>query len=303
MKIDLPQLINRRYIKYLLISIFILASADVIFLLSFTPTIRSLSVGTVPESTFIARYKEKRKSDVNLPDLKWSPTVKKLPKSIKMPFIVAEDSRFYSHSGIDFEAIWSAFHYNLRRKKLVVGASTISQQTAKNLFLSPHRNLIRKWHEMILTLLMEAMLSKEDILATYLNIAEFGTGIYGIQAASQEYFGKSANQLTLKESVALAATLPSPQKNNPRTQTKFFTNRTQKIMTTIKQYYSYLAPTSLESINESEINDPELSEQINIPPEPHAVTNHSLSQPVPLPPENQLDIEIPNLQPANGEKP
>ncbi len=66
---------------------------------------------------------------------------------------------------------------------------------------------------------------------------------------------------------------------------------------------SYLAPTSLESINESEINDPELSEQINIPPEPHAVTNHSLSQPVPLPPENQLDIEIPNLQPANGEKP
>ncbi len=143
--------------------------------------------------------------------------------------IVAEDARFYSHSGIDIEAIQSAMETNLSEKRFAYGGSTISQQTVKNIFLSSSRNPLRKWHELLLTIGMERNLSKKRILELYLNVVEFGRGIYGVEAAARYYWGKSASRLSVKQAIELAATLPSPVKHNPDTRTRDFKRRVKKI--------------------------------------------------------------------------
>jgi monofunctional biosynthetic peptidoglycan transglycosylase len=119
--------------------------------------------------------------------------------------------------------------YNFSKKRLIFGGSTISQQTVKNVFLSPSRNPLRKWHELLLTIGMERNLSKQRVLEHYLNLAEFGRGIYGVDAAARYYWGKPASRLTDRQAIELAATLPSPVKNNPKTRTRSFENRVKKI--------------------------------------------------------------------------
>ena len=125
--------------------------------------------------------------------------------------VAAEDSRFYSHAGFDWEAIQDAFEGGARR-----GGSTISQQLAKNLFLTTHRSYVRKGIEVPLTLLTEIFLPKDRILDIYLNVAEWGDGIYGAEAASRKYFGKGSSRLTRSEAAALAACLPNPRVRRPR---------------------------------------------------------------------------------------
>jgi monofunctional glycosyltransferase len=133
--------------------------------------------------------------------------------------IAAEDARFCSHWGFDFEAIEDAMEANERARergrKRLRGASTISQQTAKNAFLWPDRSWVRKGAETYFTLAMEALWPKRRIMEVYLNIAEWGPGIYGAEAASQHYFGKSAARLTRAEAARLASILPSPLKWSP----------------------------------------------------------------------------------------
>jgi membrane peptidoglycan carboxypeptidase len=154
---------------------------------------------------------------------------------------VAEDSRFYEHGGIDFQAIEEAMAYNLKRGKVLLGASTISQQTTKNMFLSLSRNPLRKWHELILTYIMEGMLEKPQILHIYLNVAEFGTGVYGLEAAARAYYGVSAYQLSQEQAIELAATLPSPKKNNPKSRTRSFQKRVVRIASTLRIMDQYVA--------------------------------------------------------------
>jgi monofunctional biosynthetic peptidoglycan transglycosylase len=165
------------------------------------------------------------------PKLRWQPVPQAmLPRHMLRAVLVAEDSRFYEHSGFDLIAIREALDYNLGRGELLIGASTISQQTAKNLYLSPSRNPLRKWHEVILTWGLEHNVRKSRILELYLNIAEFGRGIYGVQAAAQAYYGVDAGALSLVQAAELAASLPSPVKNNPATRTERFQRRTQRIL-------------------------------------------------------------------------
>ncbi|WP_300003171.1 monofunctional biosynthetic peptidoglycan transglycosylase [uncultured Cedecea sp.] len=124
--------------------------------------------------------------------------------------IAAEDQKFPDHWGIDVGAIEKALAYNERNENRVRGASTISQQTVKNLFLWDGRSWVRKGLEAGLTLVTEAVWSKKRILTVYLNIAEFGEGIFGVEAAARHYFKKSARQLTQAEAALLAAVLPNP---------------------------------------------------------------------------------------------
>ncbi len=152
-----------------------------------------------------------------------------IPKNMIRAVIAAEDSRFYEHDGVDFDALKDAMEYNLSEQRMAYGASTISQQTVKNVFLSPSRNPLRKWHELLLTLGMERNLTKKRILEHYLNLAEFGKGIYGVDAAARYYWGIPASRLSSRQAIELAATLPSPVKNNPRTRTKSFQNRVKRI--------------------------------------------------------------------------
>lgn len=125
--------------------------------------------------------------------------------------IAAEDQQFRFHAGFDFDAISKAMERNANGKK-VRGASTITQQVAKNMFLWPGRTWVRKGLEAWYTVLIETMWSKRRILEVYLNTAELGRGVYGVQAASQTYFRKPASKLTRREAAALAAVLPAPRR-------------------------------------------------------------------------------------------
>lgn len=136
-----------------------------------------------------------------------------ISKQMFAAVIAAEDQRFYQHHGFDFDAIYQAYLKYQRGGKLR-GASTISQQVAKNLFLSPARNFGRKALEIWFTFLIETMWSKARILEVYVNIAEFGDHLFGIEAASRHYFDISAKQLSASQAALLAATLPNPIKLN-----------------------------------------------------------------------------------------
>jgi monofunctional biosynthetic peptidoglycan transglycosylase len=128
--------------------------------------------------------------------------------------MASEDQKFYEHNGFDWEAIKKAYEYNAKkkRKRPIKGASTISQQTAKNVFLWPGRSWVRKGFEVYFTFLIELFWSKERIMEVYLNVIEMGDGVYGAEAASQTYFKKPASKLTKDNAAAIAAILPNPRK-------------------------------------------------------------------------------------------
>ncbi len=134
---------------------------------------------------------------------------RKISRYAALAVMASEDQRFYQHHGFDMEAIYKAYRQYQKGGKLR-GASTISQQVAKNLFLSPAKNFVRKALEIWFTLLIESLWSKTRIMEIYLNIAQFGDHIYGIEAASQHFFGIPAKQLSASQAALLAATLPNP---------------------------------------------------------------------------------------------
>ena len=129
--------------------------------------------------------------------------------------VTGEDPQFFNHIGFDFEQIKNAIEKKIEKGKTLRGASTISQQTVKNIFLLPIRSFIRKAIEVPLTLMMEAMWNKKRILEVYLNIIEMGDGIFGVEAASNFYYHKSSSNLSVYECAAIVTTFPSPLKRNP----------------------------------------------------------------------------------------
>jgi len=156
----------------------------------------------------------------------WVPLANISPYATKA-VLIAEDDKFWSHEGFDLEAMQKAIEKDIKLGKLKYGGSTISQQLAKNLFLSPSKNPLRKVKEAILTWRIENNLSKRRILEIYLNVAEWGDGIFGIEAASRHYYGKSAAELTPMEAARLAVVLPNPLKYNPTGTSKYVEKRAE----------------------------------------------------------------------------
>ncbi len=130
---------------------------------------------------------------------------------LKRAVIAAEDAKFLEHQGFDWEGIQLALEKNLRRGRVVAGGSTISQQLAKNLFLSGERSFLRKGQEAIITLMIEAVLPKRRILELYLNLIEWGDGLFGAEAAARHYFGVQAKHLSADQAAWLAAIIPNPR--------------------------------------------------------------------------------------------
>ncbi len=143
-------------------------------------------------------------------DKDWVPLAE-ISSSVQKAVLKAEDYRFFEHSGFDYQAIRKAYDYN-KRHHVKKGASTISQQTAKNVFLWPGRSWIRKGFEAYFTVLIEFVWPKDRILEVYLNVIEMGPGVYGVGAAAQKYFKKSSAKLTPHEASLMAAVLPNPRK-------------------------------------------------------------------------------------------
>ncbi len=165
-------------------------------------------------------FMEDRKEEWAEHDLKrkidktWIP-FSAISKHLKNAVVVTEDPNFYHHDGIDFFAIRMAMERNMEEGEIVSGASTITQQLMKNVYLSASRNPLRKWKEAILTLRVERCVKKNRILEIYLNVIEWGESTYGVEAASRRYFGKSASALDPAESALLTAMIPNPIAYNP----------------------------------------------------------------------------------------
>jgi monofunctional biosynthetic peptidoglycan transglycosylase len=179
-----------------------------------------------PSSTaFMERYLEKPGARVRH---EWVPYYR-ISEHLKRAVVAAEDAKFLDHEGFDWEAIQEAMRKNEQRGKVVAGASTITQQLAKNLFLSGSRTWLRKAQEAAITWMMERTLSKRRILELYLNFAEWGEGIFGAEAAARHHFGVPAASVGPEQAAWLAAILPSPRRYERGRQTPYLTGRTATI--------------------------------------------------------------------------
>jgi monofunctional glycosyltransferase len=184
-----------------------------------------------PEKTAFMKYREEiwqekgiKRKVTNI----WVPLSSVSPYVMKA-VIIAEDDKFWSHEGFDFDAMQKALEKDIKKKKIKAGGSTISQQLAKNLYLSPSKNPIRKLKEAILTWRLESNLSKRRIMELYLNVAEWGDGIYGIEAAARKHYGKSAAGLTALEAATLAAVIPNPRRYRTDGTSRYVGNQSERI--------------------------------------------------------------------------
>ena len=180
----------------------------------------------------------------------WHP-IAEMPTTLLRAVMVAEDTRFYEHDGFDFEQIREAWRSNRSGRRLR-GASTISQQTAKNVYLDPSRNFLRKGREAILTGWLELWLTKDRILETYLNVVELGPGIFGAAAASEAYFDRSPGELTREQAALLAASLPSPLVRNPAASSRSLRRRQQMILSRMGRWYEGPSLAEEEEAREGE---------------------------------------------------
>jgi monofunctional biosynthetic peptidoglycan transglycosylase len=184
-----------------------------------------------PQKTALMEYREKKLKEKGRKfriDQRWVPLSDISPYLVKA-VLIAEDDKFWRHEGFDYEAIQKAIEKDIKVKRFKFGGSTISQQLARNLYLSPEKSLLRKISEAIITWRMEKTLSKKRMLELYLNVVEWGEGIFGVEAASRHYYGKSSSELTPLEAARLASVLPNPRKYDPVGDQRYVINRSNLI--------------------------------------------------------------------------
>jgi len=170
-----------------------------------------------------------RRGDPVTRDQRWVPYAR-VSQHLKRAVLVAEDSAFWTHEGVDYEQLKESMEVNWERGEFARGASTITQQLAKNLYLSPSKNPVRKLRELLIARRLEAALSKQRILELYLNLIEWGDGIWGAEAAARRYFHKSAAELTAQDSALLAAAITNPHVLDPGHPSARLRRRQQMIM-------------------------------------------------------------------------
>ncbi len=160
---------------------------------------------------------------------KWVP-YQRISVHLKRALIAAEDAKFLEHEGFDWEGIQKAYEKDLKKGKIVAGGSTISQQLAKNLFLSGHRTPWRKAEEAVITVMLERMMSKRRILEIYMNVIEWGNGVFGAEAAARHYFHTGAANLTPEQAARLAAMVPNPRYYDRHRNARGLQRKTQIIL-------------------------------------------------------------------------
>ncbi len=198
----------------------------------------------------------------------WVPLSRISPYVVKA-VIIAEDDKFWSHEGFDFDAMQKALEKDIKKKKFQAGGSTISQQLAKNLYLSPSKNPVRKIKEAIITWRLEKQLSKKRIIELYLNVAEMGDGVFGVEAAAQTHYGKHAAVLSAREAATLASILPNPRRYKPNGNSRYVYNQSERIYRimlrrgiVIPEYEEVIKETEAGEAIANEANEQQLNEQI-----------------------------------------
>jgi len=224
-----------RFIKYTLLALMLFAAVDV-GRYAFTPDIAPL-VKKPPAKTAFMKHAEKRWEDQDRNKKitwKWVP-ISRVSKYAVAAVVIAEDDKFWGHSGFDLEAMRKALGHDIIEGRIKFGGSTITQQLVKNLYLSPSRNPLRKLKEAVLAWRIERTLTKRRILEIYLNVVEWGDGVYGIEAASRRYYSKTAAELTPMEAAMLASVIPSPRRYNPNKPGKYLRKRAGQIYYIMKK--------------------------------------------------------------------
>ncbi len=211
----------KKFMFFLLLML-LLAGGGVVFIYLSMPAVSHLKIQNPPTTALIEqRIREAQRAGNVLKIRQVWVGFDGIPALLKESVRVAEDARFYDHEGIDYEEISEALKKNLEQGRWARGASTITQQLAKNLYLSTEKTLIRKLKEYFLALQLEKELSKKRIFHLYLNVIELGPGIFGVEAAARHYFGKSVGQMSLEEIVRLTAVIPKPLSESPVRQSRW----------------------------------------------------------------------------------
>jgi len=208
-------------------------------------------IATFPDVSILAKENPKTTAWMELRDAEarqmgkkprrfqvWVP-LPQISSNLKNAVLIAEDAAFFQHEGLDYDQIREAIKINYEKLDFARGASTITQQLAKNLYLSPSKNPVRKLKELILTFSLERHLDKRRIFEIYLNVIEWGDGIYGAEAAARTYFGKSCSSLSEEEAAALAAVIINPRRYSPTDPNKRIRNRIAMIQARMQKYRYY----------------------------------------------------------------
>src|SRR4030043_1958328 len=222
-------MVKFRRLKWFAFILFIVLLLPLLYFL-WVPDVSKLK-NEKPQKTAFMEYREREFKEKGKPyrvDQVWGSLSTISPYLIKA-VLIAEDDKFWSHQGFDYEAIQKAIEKDVKTRRFKFGGSTISQQLARNLYLSPVKNPFRKIREAIITWRMERVLPKKRILELYLNVVEWGEGIFGAEAASRHYYGKPSSELTLQEAARLASVLPNPRKYNPAGDQQYVLNRSTLI--------------------------------------------------------------------------
>ena len=207
------------------------AFATMAYLYLTLPDVRVL-IDAPPDETAFMRLRAREAHAIGTParrDYRWVP-YGRISQTLKRAVLVAEDDLFWQHEGVDLEQIREAIEDHLSRGTTLRGGSTITQQLAKNLYLSPSRNPVRKLRELMITRLLEHVLSKRRIFELYLNVIEWGDGVWGAEAASRRYFRKSAASLTAPEAALLAGAIINPVRYSPASPPRRLRNRQAMIL-------------------------------------------------------------------------
>lgn len=239
---------RKRLYLWAVLAVFVFTFAFFAHLFLTLPGVSGLKTNN-PEKTALmetrSKQAEKEGSDYVIRQ-SWVP-FESIPQLLKDTVRIAEDAGFYWHKGIDFEELKQAIKRNIQEKKFVRGGSTITQQLAKNLYLSPQKSLYRKFKEYLIARKLERTLSKDRIFELYLNVIELGPGVFGVDAASQFYFGCSVNALDLEGIVRLVAILPRPLRIDPREDSPWLRWRCRWLLHKL-QLYEYISQDTYQEI-------------------------------------------------------
>lgn len=201
------------------------------------PDVAKLARERPKTTAFMEQRKERLRDQGKSDALEWRwVAYGSISPSLRRAVLVAEDNSFYEHEGVDVEGMKDAFERNWKRRKITHGGSTITQQLAKNLYLSPSRNPLRKVREYFIARSLEKHLTKKRILEIYLNVVEMGERVYGAEAASRHYFSKSASALSASQAALLAGCLPNPRVMNPGNPNKRLRARQRMILSRMKRW-------------------------------------------------------------------
>lgn len=275
-------------------------------------TVRDLAL-TLPSETSVMRQRDREAEAAGRKPRRLQKTVplRSISKNLIHAVLSAEDPKFFGHEGIDWDAVKESIETNLEAGRYARGGSTITQQLAKNLFFSTQKSLIRKGREAIVATWMERDLPKKRIIEIYLNVIEWGDGVYGCEAAARRYYGVSCAALDVNQAAGLAAMIPSPRRINPRTNRNLHTRATRRILR-LMRWAGYLRRDIRDMGNEPDriVPDPIVPDETE--PEPREEDDPPPFTPTPTPtpdPEGgetggeQTPVRVPESTPEGSGSP